>query len=130
MYDNEPNEALVVQTHPKPIHAIPMAEAVKMGDQGGTTAPRKSGCRDPFFAALFLANLGIMIYFAAAHGVSGLSVDNNDSSTLSSILGDVSLGTMLGAAAVVVRLFFMLIKSFIIFVFKCTRTTFLGGGLF
>ena len=126
MYDNQDKDALVVQLHPKPVHAVPMAEAVK--SQGGNNAAPKSGCRDPFFAALFVANLGIMIYFATAHGVSGLSVDENDNSVMSSILDDVSLGAMLGAAAVVVRMgtiiFIMMFFPYLFF----SQSIFLSKG--
>ena len=41
-----------------------MAEAI----QAERDAPKKNGCRDPFFAVLFLANTSVLIWLAINEG--------------------------------------------------------------
>jgi hypothetical protein len=112
MIDNQYNEPLV-HAHALPAQEVSMADAVKEDQRGGNDAPRKSGCRDPLFAALFVANMVIMVYFAAAHGVSALSADDEgDDSTRSAVLGDSSVSSVLGSAAAVVCTLFSLLGPF------------------
>lgn len=46
---------------------IVLAECEVEGEQN-----RKSSCRDPFFAALFLVNVGVVLYFAISYGATVL----------------------------------------------------------